>query len=381
MKNFAQNAFAFFKKETVLCIAFVLAVISFIPAVFASGAGAFLSCTGGIDFHVLGLLFCLMSVVAGWQKLLVFRRCGNFLIGKLKHTRAIYLLLIYFCFFTSMILTNDVALITFVPFSVMLLPMIGQKKRLIFIVVMQTIAANLGSMLTPLGNPQNLYLYATSSMTLPAFMGYLFPAWMVSLVLITLPFFFLKNEPISAPDETALPPREPGKELVFTILFVLCLLCVLDVLPYQALFVITLITLLAADKSILGQVDYFLLITFVCFFIFVYNIKLIPEISSFLSGVLEGNEFRVGLLCSQFISNVPATLLLAGFTENYAPLLLGVNIGGLGTLIASLASLISFKLYLASNDSKGGKYFATFTLWNLLYLIVLCILCHFMYAL
>lgn len=379
MKAVFQTLWALFKKETVFCISFLLAVISFVPAVSLSGNSAFRNCIQGIDFHVLGLLFCLMSVVAGWQKLLVFRRCGNFLLNKLKNTRAVYLLLVYFCFFTSMILTNDVALITFVPFAILLLPMIGKKDKLIFLVVMQTIAANLGSMLTPLGNPQNLYLYATSGMNLFDFLRFMLPLWLFSFVLITLPLLFLKNEPIEMQEEKELPERKPRKELVFVFLFLLCLLCVLDVLPYQILFFITLLTLFFTDRSLFSQIDYFLLITFVCFFLFVYNIKLIPEISDWLSRILSGNEFMVGVLCSQIISNVPAALLLAGFTTDYPALLLAVNVGGLGTLIASLASLISFKLYMAGENSKGGKYFATFTLWNFIYLFLLYLFCLLFY--
>ena len=238
MKNFAQSAFAFFKKETVLCIAFVLAVFSFIPAVSVKGAGVFLSCTGGIDFHVLGLLFCLMSVVAGWQKLLVFRRCGNFLIGKLKHTRAIYLLLIYFCFFTSMILTNDVALITFVPFALELLCLSGLQEKIIKVVVLQTIAANLGSMFTPIGNPQNLYLYGLTGMGLVEFLLYMLPLTVLSLLLLLVVIFTEKPLPVVTDLQEEEKQPDMKKVWIYIGLFLCCLLTVVHILPWQASFVI-----------------------------------------------------------------------------------------------------------------------------------------------
>lgn len=373
-KSYIKHLFAFFKKETVFCVSLLLAILSFLPV------DASFACLEGIDWHVLALLFCLMSVVAGLQKLLVFRRCGNLLISRLHHTRGLFLILIYLCYFSSIILTNDVALITFVPFAILLLPMVEQEKQLIPLIVLQTIAANLGSMLTPLGNPQNLYLYSISDMTLTEFLLHMLPLWCVSLILVTIPVFFFPNVEIRTLTNSELPNRNVKKEFCFTLLFLLCILCVMDLIPYYILFVIILLSLLILDRSLLADIDYFLLMTFICFFLFIYNIKQLPVVTEFLANIIEGNEFLVGTLASQLISNVPAALLLSGFTEEYKMLLLGVNVGGLGTLIASLASLISFKLYAATKNSKSGTYFVIFTIWNVLFLIILVPITILFYA-
>lgn len=354
----------FIKKETVFCVSFLLAFISFIlvkPGI---------DCVSGIDFRVLALLFCLMAVVAGLQKILVFRRIGNSLLGRLKSTRPLYLLLVYLCFFSSMFLTNDVALITFVPFAIMLIPMVQKTDKLITIVVLQTIAANLGSMLTPLGNPQNLYLYTVSGMNLVEFVMMMLPLWLLSLVLVTIPILIIKNEPINNVEAARLPGRRKDFEFIYGVLFLFCLLTVVDVLPYQILLAVIILVIFISDKSVLGSVDYMLLLTFICFFLFIYNMKQIPEVVTWLSSVVEGRVFIVGVLTSQIISNVPAALLLSGFTDDYRSLTLAVDAGGLGTLIASLASLISFKLYSSYTGARKGNYFLVFTIYNVIYLII-----------
>lgn len=360
-----KTLLTFIKKEIVFTISFILAVISFALTTPS------LEVLSGIDFRVLSLLFCLMAVVAGLQKLLVFKRCGNFLTSKIKKTRTMYILLVYMCFFTSMFLTNDVALITFVPFTIMLLPMIGMERQMITIIVLQTIAANLGSMLTPLGNPQNLYLYSVSGMSLLGFMSMLLPIWGASLLLVTIPTLMLKNEIISNISDSHMPSRNKKQELIYWLLFILCLLSVIRIIPYYVLFAIVTLTFVIVDRHVLFNIDYILLMTFICFFIFIFNMKQIPSVNEWLLNIMEGRTFIVGLLASQIISNVPAAILLSGFTTDYKALTYAVDIGGLGTLIASMASLISFKLYCVSKDSKPGKYFISFTLMNIIYLVLL----------
>lgn len=373
MKESAKNIIRFIKKETVFSIATVLAVVSF--CIVRPG----LAVKDGIDFRTLVLLFSLMAVVAGLQRQSVFVRIGNYLITKINSARTLYLLLIMLCFFFSMVLTNDVALITFVPFSIMILPMAGLQKKLPVIVVLQTLAANLGSVLTPLGNPQNLYLFNKSGMTMGQFILWMLPLWIASLVLIVLPVFFMKNENIERQKGNSLPKPNKKKQIMYAVLFVLCLLCVLKVLDYRILFVLVLLAVLAADRHTLLRVDFVLLLTFVGFFIFIYDMKQIPAIVSWISKIVEGREFLVGVLSSQVISNVPSALLLSGFTDNIKILLLAVDVGGLGTIIASLASLISYKLYVMSKDSKPGKYMGLFTIYNVIYLIVIYIFCVIWY--
>lgn len=369
VKRSFTNIILFFKKETVLCIAALLAAIS---ALFVPPSAEYLDY---IDFRVLALLFCLMLVVAGFQSIGFFRRLAERLLAGVKSTRILCLLLVALCFFSSMLITNDVALITFVPFAVMLLTMAEQQKLLIPVVVLQTIAANLGSMLTPVGNPQNLYLYSVFQIPMGTFLRDMLPLTLISAVMLLICIFLLPNQALTAlhPSDT-LQQNAAGitvKLLAYLALFAVCLLCVLRILPWPVMLILLIAAVCFLDRKLFRSVDYFLLLTFVCFFLFTGNIERIPAISTFLRSLVEDRELLLGTVLSQCISNVPAALLLSGFTENVRPLLYGVNIGGLGTLIASLASVISFRLYGNSKDAKKGAYMKAFTLSNLLFLLVL----------
>ena len=372
----SNKAITFIKQEIVFLLSFFLAVIS---CFFVIPSKEYLTY---IDYRVLALLFCLMAVVQGFSSIGVFHKLGESLLQKLSTTRSLSLTLICLCFFSSMLITNDVALITFVPFTVFILQLANRTDQLIVFIVLETIAANLGSMLTPLGNPQNLYLYTVSEMKLGTFLQTLLPYSVVAFVLLILCTFFIKKEPISiqsaSSDSESLSAREAQPKsnhyfllVVYSLLFLLCLLVVLHILPFLAVFMIVGVTILIFDRSVLKQVDYFLLLTFVCFFIFIGNLKNIPAIHQVLSQVIYGHEFLSGVLTSQIISNVPAALLLSGFTNEWSALLIGVNIGGLGTLIASLASLISYKQYIKTADSKTSRYLLIFTLYNIGFLAIL----------
>lgn len=372
----SNKTITFIKQEIVFLLSFFLAVIS---CFFVIPSKEYLTY---IDYRVLALLFCLMAVVQGFSSIGVFHKLGESLLQKLSTTRSLSLTLICLCFFSSMLITNDVALITFVPFTVFILQLANRTDQLIVFIVLETIAANLGSMLTPLGNPQNLYLYTVSEMKLGTFLQTLLPYSVVAFVLLILCTFFIKKEPISiqsaSSDSESLSAREAQPKsnhyfllVVYSLLFLLCLLVVLHILPFLAVFMIVGVTILIFDRSVLKQVDYFLLLTFVCFFIFIGNLKNIPAIHQVLSQVIYGHEFLSGVLTSQIISNVPAALLLSGFTNEWSALLIGVNIGGLGTLIASLASLISYKQYIKTADSKTSRYLLIFTLYNIGFLTIL----------
>ncbi|MBO5239647.1 MAG: citrate transporter [Lachnospiraceae bacterium] len=369
-----KRAIAFIKQEIVFILSFLLAVVS---CFFVTPSKEYIDY---IDFRVLALLFCLMIVIQGFASIGVFHKLGETLLKKLSTTRALTLVLICLCFFSSMLITNDVALITFVPFTVLILQLANKMDRLITIVVLETIASNLGSMLTPLGNPQNLYLYTVSGMSLGSFILTLLPYSAVAFLLLVICTLFIRKESISiqmadehasAKEQTKgiLPTK--GLLILYSILFVLCLLVVLHVLPFPVVLILVSIAALIFDRAVFRQVDYFLLLTFLCFFIFIGNMKNIPAVHEFLSRVITDHEFLSGLLASQVISNVPATLLLSGFTDKWPALLIGVNIGGLGTLIASLASLISYKLYVKTADSKTSRYLLTFTLYSIVFLAIL----------
>ncbi len=360
-----RRLMAFFKKETVLCIAAVLAAASMF---FVPPDRAYLEYP---DFRVLALLFSLMLVVAGLQSIGLFRYLGFRLLGGMRSTRQLSLLLVALCFFTSMLITNDVALITFVPFAVMVLQLAGQERIMIPVVVLQTVAANLGSMLTPIGNPQNLYLYSAFELSMGSFLWCMFPLALLSMLLLGAAVFVQGSAPLSvgAMEEMKAPRR--GKLSAYIGLFLVCLTCVLRLLPWQAMLAVLIVAVLCIDRKLFRSVDYFLLLTFLCFFLFIGNMQRIPAVSSLLQEWIRGRELPMGAALSQVISNVPAAILLSGFTENVRPLLYGVNIGGLGTLIASLASVISYRCYGNHEGAKKGAYLKAFTLYNVAFLVIL----------
>ena len=340
------------KNETVFCISFLLAVLS---AFVINPDILYLTYP---DYRTIALLFCLMIIVAGFQSLGIFRMLGHFLIMRAGSIRGLSLVMILLCFFSSMIITNDVTLITFVPFTILVLRMSGRVERVLKTVVLETIAANLGSMATPIGNPQNLYLYSVSNLTAGEFMQAVLPYAGLSLILLAAVVFLGKDEPLLdvSVEEKQEKERKAGRLLwrtaPFLFLLLLCLLVVFRILPYQPVLICVIVVILIIDRKLYLSVDYFLLLTFFCFFVFIGNMKRIPEVSEFLVSVVQGRELLTGILTSQVISNVPAAILLSGFCSDFSALLTGVNLGGLGTLIASLASLISFKFFAKFPSKK-----------------------------
>ncbi len=359
-----KHVINFVKKEAVLSASALLAVIS---AFFVPPSAEYISY---IDFRVLSLLFCLMLVVAGLRGIGVFHYLGSTLLGKAKSTRLLSLLLVGLCFFSSMLITNDVSLITFVPFAVMILSMADLKEMMIPVIVLQTIAANLGSMLTPIGNPQNLYLYSSFSVSFGQFTLWMLPLTVVAMVILFIAVCTLKNKALDIVPQKSEKPD--GKKLaVYLVLFAVCLLCVLRLIEFPVMLVIVAVVAAIVDWKLFKNVDYGLLLTFICFFLFIGNMQRIPAVSDLIRTLVTGRELITGTLLSQVISNVPAAILLSGFTDAVRPLLYGVNIGGLGTLIASLASVISFRCYSAAETGGKGRFMKVFTIWNLIFLSVL----------
>ncbi|MDE6312592.1 MAG: anion permease [Lachnospiraceae bacterium] len=363
-----QKIVAFIKKETVLTAAAVLALLSMLVIVPDREYGDYL------DYRTLGLLFSLMLVMAGFRELGVFEKLGNFLLSKTDSIKGVSAVLIFLCFFTSMLITNDVALLTFVPLAMIVLEMAQCEEILIPVVVMQTIAANLGSMLLPFGNPQNLYLYGLSGLTIMEFVKLLFPLGAVSFGLLLLHLQFLPKGKIRCKSEEKkeiLHKKEKAMLLILTFAFLLCVLAVARVLPWLWVVLLVAVVVFFLKKSLFLKLDYSLLLTFVFFFIFIGNLGRISQFSEILRRIMKDNEVITAVLASQCISNVPAALLLSGFTDNYSELLVGCNIGGLGTLIASMASLISYKQVSEQKPEKKSRYFVYFTVANLLYLGIL----------
>ena len=359
----------FVKREAVLCIALLLALVSmFFVLPDAEYAGY-------IDLRTLGILFCLMTVVAGLKGLGVFSVLAQKLLMRVKTVRGLVIALVLMCFFFSMVITNDVALITFVPFTFELLRLAGEQAErewLVSAVAMQTAAANLGSMLTPLGNPQNLYLYGRAGMTAGGLAALMLPYSALSLAMIML-WIALRRGGGSISVRFEEKKEIAGKKrlAMYIALFVVCLLAVLRVIRWQAAAAAVLVCVLAADRKTLRGVDWGLLATFVGFFVFVGNMGRIPALRQLLESVVAGNEVLTAAASSQIISNVPAALLLSGFTQDMRGLIIGTNTGGLGTLIASMASLISYKQLCAQRPQEKGRYMLCFTVSNVVMLAAL----------
>lgn len=353
----------FVKKEIVLIISFVLAIISML---FVPPSERYIDY---IDRRTLGLLFCLMTIMAGLNRLGLFKLLAEKLVHKVHTIRGVTVTLVLLCFFISMIITNDVTLITFVPFTIILLEISHQKSKLIYIVTLETISANLGSMTTPIGNPQNLYLFSNYNMNIDEFIIAIIPYSVLSLVLLVVLSLFVGNESITVEKELnrAKGSKNSFLPIMYGILFILALFSVFKILDYRVLLGVLLIAILSLDRITLIKVDYSLIFTFVFLFIFIGNLGNIEYIHNFLQGIIIGNEVWVGVLSSQIFSNVPASILLSKFTDNGSALLIGVNIGGLGTLIASMASLISFK-FLQNENIKISRYIIVFTFMNLVFL-------------
>lgn len=351
----------FLKSEIVLVISFVLAVIS---AFFIAPSARYFDY---IDFRTLGLLFCLMAVMAGLNGLGIFKLIAEKMLSKVEGIMGLSLILGLLCFFSSMVITNDVALITFAPFTVTALKLSGKMDKLIWVVTIETVAANLGSMLTPIGNPQNLYLFSAFNMSTGDFVATILPYALLSLFFVVISCFLTGKGKIETQNTDAKNDFSKLHICVYAILFILALLTVFRIIPYIITVFITVLVIIIFDRKVLLKVDYSLLFTFIFLFIFIGNLGEIKPISEFLKNIVNGNEVLVGVVSSQVFSNVPAAILLSKFTENAKDLIIGVNLGGLGTLIASMASLISFK-FVAKEKVGTGKYILIFTTVSIVFL-------------
>lgn len=357
MNNAAKKAAIFFRSQPVLVTAFVAAVITmFIIPPDSEYAGY-------CNKTVLIQLFALMTAVAGLRNTGIFDMATQYILGKTGNVRRLGFVLMLICFFSSMLVTNDVALLTLVPLTILIFKEIPDEKSRILTIVLETAAANLGSMMTPVGNPQNLFLYDEFGLSGTVFLKTMLPVGIISLVCLTALTLLLPKESCTSPQSQNI-STDRKNTVIYGALFVVCLLSVFRIVPDYICLAAALIAAVAAGPALLKKVDFALLATFVCFFVFVGNIARIEMVSGFFSRILDGHEVWLSAALSQVISNVPAAVMLAGFTENGTQLMLGVNIGGLGTIIASLASLISFQFYRKSEGAQSGRYMMTFTAVN-----------------
>ncbi len=354
----------FFRKNTVMTIAMCAALAtSLIVPVDAEYLGYF-------DLKTLSCLFCVLAVVCALKEVNFFYLLAYKIVQCFKNARMSVLALIYITFIGSMLIANDMALLTFLPLGYFALSTTGKEKYMAFTFIMQNIAANLGGMLTPFGNPQNLYLYTKFEIDNLEFMRIMAPPFVMAIVLITLCcIVFVKPEELTVEEEFFDLPK--GRTLLYLALFALSIAIVFRGIPYQLGLVVIPFVLMFVERKALEHVDYGLLLTFVFFFIFAGNMARIDVVRDLLSSLMEKNALLFSVLSCQVISNVPSAILLSQFTSNYADLLVGVNIGGAGTLIASLASLITFNQFTSHYPEKTKEYIKWFSIFNFGFLILL----------
>lgn len=359
-----KAAIVFVKKNTVACIAFLAAILT---CIIVPPDKEYL---GYFDLKTLSCLFCVLAVVCALKNVNFFYMLARKIVQFFKNARMSILALVYITFIGSMLIANDMALMTFLPLGYLVVKRTGKEKYMAFLFVMQNIAANLGGMLTPFGNPQNLYLYTKFQIPNLEFMQIMAPPFIIAVLMITICcLVFVKPEPLELEEKQFV--VEPVKTAIYLVLFALSIAIVFRGIPYWIGLIVIPVILLIMDREALKMVDYGLLFTFVFFFIFSGNMARIDVIRTVFSALLDNSTLLVSVLSCQFISNVPSAILLSQFTDNYPELLLGVNIGGVGTLIASLASLITFREYTAHNPDKTRYYIKVFTTFNVAFLIIL----------
>lgn len=356
----------FASKNVVLIISSTLAIIS---CFFVKPDSEYL---GYFDFKTLICLFSTLAVICALKNIRFFTITARKIVKCAGNTRTLALSLVYITFIGSMFLANDMALLTFLPLGYISLTSTGKEKYMAPIFIFQNIAANLGGMLTPFGNPQNLYIYTKFNIPTMSFMGVMLLPFVLSIVLFTLCCLFIPKESLTLTDGES-ESFSIGRTVFYLILFAVTILTVFRVVPEYICLPLILVAILIADRRALAKVDYPLLLTFVAFFLLAGNVSRIGAVSGFFSFLLEKNTLLTSVLSCQVISNVPSAILLSEFTDNWKELLVGVNIGGVGTLISSLASLITFREYTSHVKGKTLKYIGLFSAFNFGFLIILTV--------
>lgn len=362
---------SYLRANPVLLIAATLALLS---CVIVPPDAQYLSY---IDFKTLTCLFCTLAVICALKNIRFFTIVADKIIRTAGNMRTAAIALVYITFIGSMLIANDMALLTFLPLGYFVLSTAKQERHMALIFILQNLAANLGGMLTPFGNPQNLYLYEKFRIPDGEFVAIMAAPFVLSIVLITACCFVFPKEPLSVPDR-AFDPLPVGRTALYVALFLFSILLVFRVVPFWVGLAVTIPVLLVMDRNALQKVDYGLLLTFVSFFVLAGNVARIGAVQNFFAVLLERNVLLVSAACCQCISNVPSAILLSQFTTDYRALLMGVNIGGAGTLIASLASLITFREYTTHCKHDAARYIGLFSFINFGFLIILAVFCSFL---
>jgi len=360
----------FFKRNTVLCIAILTAAVT---GCLVPPDRAYLDY---FDFKTLTCLFLTLAVICALRNIKFFSLVSEKVVMLTGNLRVLVLALVYITFIGSMIIANDMALITFLPLALFALQTTGNEKSMAYVFILQNISANLGGMVTPFGNPQNLYLYSYFNIPTGEFTAIMLPPFLLAVAMLTAACFLVKKTPLTV-SKRIDEKLDPKKTVLYLVMFAFSIAIVFRVVPYWIGLILIPIVLFFVDRSALRAVDYPLLLTFVMFFIFAGNMSRLEGVHKVLSALLQREPLLVSIASCQCISNVPTAILMSRFTGDYRALLLGVNIGGCGTLISSLASLITFSEYRMLYPEKGKHYFLLFTLMNVIFLAALTAFARF----
>ncbi|MCI6773101.1 MAG: anion transporter [Bifidobacterium pseudolongum] len=387
-----QRVLTFLRSETILIVATLLAIIScfIVPPDGQYG--------GYVHVSTISQLVCLMLVVVGFQRIGVFRIIGSSLLHRVHTARGVVLTFIALTFISAMFITNDVALLTFVPFALAVLVMAHMEDKAIIVCALMTIAANTGSMLTPVGNAHNLYFKALTGMSTGHFLRIMAPySILAAVLLVVVTCVVFRGRRIAefdgmdskgfergvlAPDPTRHQPDEikvtgygagygGWRAIVYTGVFVVCVLAVSDMVPLWVMCAVTFVAMVVCDRGSFRHADWALPLTFIMFFVFIGNMKRVPEFAGIAQAFVGQHPLEVSIISSQIISNVPASLLLSGFCDQWVPLIIGTNIGGMGTLIASMASLITYKNYTRQYPRQKGRYLGVYTAVSVMFLLLM----------
>ncbi|MEY8563904.1 SLC13 family permease [Bifidobacterium pseudolongum] len=387
-----QRVLTFLRSETILIVATLLAIIScfIVPPDGQYG--------GYVHVSTISQLVCLMLVVVGFQRIGVFRIIGSSLLHRVHTARGVVLTFIALTFISAMFITNDVALLTFVPFALAVLVMAHMEDKAIIVCALMTVAANTGSMLTPVGNAHNLYFKALTGMSTGHFLRIMAPySILAAVLLVVVTCVVFRGRRIAefdgmdskgfergvlAPDPTRHQPDEikvtgygagygGWRAIVYTGVFVVCVLAVSDMVPLWVMCAVTFVAMVVCDRGSFRHADWALPLTFIMFFVFIGNMKRVPEFAGIAQAFVGQHPLEVSIISSQIISNVPASLLLSGFCDQWVPLIIGTNIGGMGTLIASMASLITYKNYTRQYPRQKGRYLGVYTAVSVMFLLLM----------
>ena len=362
----------FVKKNAVFCISALVAVMT---CFFVPPDKSYL---GYFDWTTLACLFLTLAVICAFRNIKFFTIIARKLVLFTGNLRGLFFMLIIITFIGSMIIANDMALITFLPLGYFAVSVAKQEKYIPYLFILQNISANLGGMLTPFGNPQNLYLYSFFKIPTAEFCLIMLPPFLLAVALLSVCCLFVK--PIKLEINQKFPEKLRIKHtLLYSVLFIFSILIVFRIIPFWIGLIIVPLVLFLVDKEALLMVDYALLGTFFFFFIFAGNLSRIEAVNTLLSSLLQKDTLLVSVLSCQGISNVPSAILLSRFTTNYKALLMGVNIGGTGTLIASLASLITFSEHRILYPGHTKQYFWLFTLINAIFLVIMTVAAKFFF--